>query len=318
MATAQIEEQGAYIKQKLKQEKWHKLKRYKLLYIIMLFPIVQLIIFHYIPIYGIIIAFKDYQFNLGFWRSPWNDFYHFKRIFASFYFGRIMRNTILISAYRILFGFPAPIILAILINEVQSSAFKRTIQSISYLPHFFSWVVLASLMIEILSPTRGIWGWMNTLVGKDAINILTSLRYFRPMLIISGVWQGVGWGTVVYLAAITGISPELYECAAVEGANRFQVAIHITVPSLIPVMTVLFILRLGGILNAGFQQIFNLYNPLVYEVSDILDTYIYRVGLFGRQYGFGTAVGLFKSGIGVTLIVGTNAIIKRFSEYGIW
>ena len=306
------------IAKSLRQEKWNKAKRYRLLYLIMAFPIIQLIIFHYIPIYGIIIAFKDYKFNLGFWRSPWNNFYHFKRIFASVYFGRIIRNTLIISFYRIIFGFPAPILLALLINEVENTTFKKTVQSISYLPHFFSWVVLASIMVEILSPTRGFWGYINSVFGREAPNLLTSLTAFRPMLIVTGIWQGIGWGTVVYLAAITGINPELYECAAVEGANRFRMAIHITLPSLVPVITVLVILRLGRILNAGFEQILNLYNPLVYEVADILDTYIYRVGLFGRQYGFGAAVGLFKSAIGVLLIVLTNTIIKKFSDYGIW
>ena len=303
---------------KLRGEKWRRAKRYWLLYAIMLFPVVQLIIFHYIPIYGIVIAFKEYRLDMGFLRSPWNDFAHFKRMFASVYFGRIIRNTLIISFYRIAFGFPAPIVLALLINEVQNMRFKKIVQSISYRPHFMSWVVLASIIVEILSPTRGIVGWIYALFGKEAPLLLTSQRAFRPLLIVTGVWQGVGWGTVVYLAALSGIDPELYESAAVDGANRFRMAIHITVPSLVPVMIVLFILRLGHILSAGFDQIYNLYNPLVYEVADILDTYIYRVGLFGRQYAFGTAVGLLKSGIGVILIVGTNAIIRRFSEYGIW
>ena len=318
MSSTQLVREHFDIKKRLKGEKWRRAKRYWMLYVIMLFPMVQMFIFKYIPIYGITLAFKDFKINLGFFRSPWNNFAHFKRIFASVYFGRILRNTIIISFYRVIFGFPAPIILALLINEVTAMGYKRVVQTISYLPHFMSWVVLASILVEILSPTRGLIGWIWALFGKEAPLILTSLTAFRPMLIISGIWQGVGWGTIVYLAALTGIDPQLYESAAVDGANRFRMAIHITLPSLVPVMTVLFILRLGGILNAGFDQIFNLYNPLVYEVADILDTYIYRVGLFGRRYGFGTAVGLFKSAIGVALIIGTNTIIRRFSEYGIW
>ncbi len=290
----------------------------KLLYLLFLIPLIQLIIFRYIPIYGLIIAFKDYRYNLGFWRSPWNNFEHFKILFESPFFGRIIRNTIIISLMRIGFGFPAPIILAILINEVRSTAFKRTVQSISYLPHFMSWVVLSGIIIELLSPQRGPVGYIYSLLGKPAPNLLINPQFFRPMLIVTGIWQGVGWGTIVYLAALSGIDPELYEAAAVDGANRFQMALRITLPSLVPVMTVLFILRLGQILNAGFDQIFNLYNPLVYDVADILDTAVYRIGIFNRKYDFATAMSLFKSAIGVSMIVVTNSIIKRFSDYGVW
>lgn len=302
----------------LRQEKRRKARKYALLYLFFLVPVVVLFIFHYIPIYGVIIAFKDYRIRYGIMGSPWNNFAHFARLFTDPYFGRIFRNTLLISLYRIVFGFPAPIILALLINEIGNLTFKRIIQSISYLPHFMSWVVLAGIIIEILSPQRGIIGAAFNAVGKEAPNILTNVRLFRPMLIVTGIWQSVGWGTIVYLAAITSIDPGLYESAAIDGANRFQRAAFITIPSLFPVMTILFILRLGHVLNAGFDQIFNLYNPIVYEVSDIIDTYVYRVGLIDRQFDFSTAVGLFKNVIGVTLIFGTNSIIKRFSDYGIW
>lgn len=290
----------------------------QLLYLLFLIPLVQLIIFRYIPIYGLIIAFKDYRYNLGFWGSPWNNFEHFRLLFESPFFARIIRNTLVISLMRIGFGFPAPIILALLINEVRGTGFKRTVQSISYLPHFMSWVVLSGIIIELLSPQRGPLGYLFSLMGRPAPNLLIDTRFFRPMLIVTGIWQSVGWGTIVYLAALTGIDPSLYESAAVDGANRFQMAMKITLPSLVPVMTVLFILRLGQILNAGFDQIFNLYNPLVYEVADILDTAVYRIGIFNRNYDFATAMSLFKSAIGVTLIVITNTVMRRFSEYGVW
>ncbi len=302
----------------LRHEKRRKARKYALLYVFFLTPTVVLFIFHYIPIYGVIIAFKDYRILYGILGSKWNNFEHFARLFTDPYFARIFRNTLLISLYRIVFGFPAPILLALLINEIGNLTFKRVIQSISYLPHFMSWVVLAGIIIEILSPQRGILGAVFNALGKQPPNILTNVRLFRPMLILTGIWQSVGWGTIVYLAAITSIDPGLYESAAIDGANRLQRATYITMPSLYPVMTILFILRLGHVLNAGFDQIFNLYNPIVYEVADIIDTYVYRVGLIDRQFDFSTAVGLFKNVIGVTLIFATNGVIKRFSDYGIW
>ena len=250
--------------------------------------------------------------------SPWNNFAHFKAAFDNPFFGRVFRNTVIISVLRIIFGFPAPIILALLINEVSHMAFKRTVQSILYLPHFMSWVIMAGILIEVLSPQRGIVGYLFTLFGREPPNLLATTRLFRPMMIITDVWKEVGWGTIIYLAAISSIGPELYESAVIDGANRFQRAVYITIPSIIPAITILFILRLGGILDAGFDQIFNFYSPLVYEVADIIDTYVYRVGLIDMKFDYSTAVGLFKNVIGVILVVGANLIIKRFSEYGIW
>ncbi len=290
----------------------------RLLYVMFALPLVSLIIFRYIPIYGIIIAFKDFNFAKGFLGSDWNNFEHFKFLFGSHYFIRILRNTIVISLLKLMIGFPAPIVLAIMINEIRSLWFKKTLQSISYLPHFLSWVVLAGIIIEIVSPTRGIVGHIFALLDKPAPNVLTSTKFFRPLLIVTYVWQSVGWGSIVYLAAMTSIDPQLYESASIDGAGRFQKAIRITIPSLVPVMTVLFILRLGRLLNAGFDQIFNLYNPMVYKVADIIDTYVYRIGLVERQFDFATAVGLFKNVIGVALIMGSNAIIRKFSDYGVW
>ena len=288
------------------------------LYVLFLIPALSLFIFHYIPIYGVIIAFKDYSIFRGIFDSPWVGLAHFERFFSGMFFTRLMRNTLLISLMRIVFGFPAPIILAMLINEVANLRLRRVIQSISYLPHFMSWVVLAGIIVEILSPQRGIVGYVYSLVGVTPPNFLTSPAHFRSILIITGIWQGVGWGTVVYLAALSGIDPALYESAAIDGANRFQMALRITIPSLIPVMTILFILRLGRVLNAGFDQILNLYNPLVYEVADIIDTYVFRIGLLEHRYDYGAAVGLFKNVVGITLVLGSNTIIRKFSDYGIW
>ncbi len=302
----------------LRNEKWRRAKRMYALYLLFLAPLVILIIFRYVPIYGIGIAFVDYRYAKGILGSPWNSFDHFRQLFENPYFARLFRNTVIISVLKLVFGFPAPIILALILNEVQSSAFKRTVQTISYLPHFLSWVVLSGIIIEMLSPQRGVVGYLYTLLGMEAPVIMYSQGLFRPMLVVTAMWQGVGWGTIVYLAAIAGINPELYESATVDGANRLQMAVRITVPSLIPVIVVLFILNVGGIMEAGFDQILNLYNPLVFEVADIIDTFVYRKGILDRQYDYATAVGLFKSVLNVGLLVAANMIIRRFSEYGIW
>ena len=208
--------------------------------------------------------------------------------------------------------------LALIINEVRSLTFKRVTQTISYLPHFLSWVVLSGMLIELLSPQRGIvrylYGWLN----MPAPNILIDRRFFRPLLVVSGIWKTVGWGTILYLAAISSIKPELYECASIDGAGPVRKAWNITLPALVPVMMILFILRFGYILNAGFEQVFNLYQPLVYEVADIIDTYVYRQGIIGMKYGYSAAVGLFKNIVGLTLLFVTNYLARKFSEYALW
>ncbi len=290
----------------------------RLLYALMLPGILQLFVFRYVPIYGLLIAFKDFRYDLGIIGSPWNHLEHFKRLFVNPYVWRVLKNTVVISVLRILFGFPAPIIFAILLNELKSPLFKRTVQSVSYLPYFLSWVVLAGIFVEMLSPQRGIVGFIWTLFGKTPPLLLTKSSAFRPILIGTGVWKGVGWGSIIYLAAMTAIDPALYDAARIDGANRFQEAVHVTLPSLVPIMTILFILGLGSILNAGFDQVFNLYNPLVYDVADIIDTFVFRAGIMEQRYGFTTAVGLLKNIVGVTLIVSSNFVIRRFSEYGLW
>ena len=302
----------------LANERWRRAKRMRLLYLFLLFPVAALFIFNYLPIYGVLIAFKDFKIIKGAWGSPWNDFEHFRLAFESPLFGRILRNTVIISALRILFGFPAPIVLALLINEVGSQPYKRAVQSVSYLPHFMSWVILAGILFEILSPQRGVVAAAYGLFGQEAPNLFGTARFFRPLLVATDIWKEIGWGTIIYLAAISAINPELHESALIDGANRLQRAVHITVPSIVAVVTIMFILRLGSIMDAGFDQVFNLYNPGVYEVADIIDTYVYRVGLVDLRFDFATAIGLFKNVVGVVLIVGANLIIRRYSDYAIW
>ena len=302
----------------LRQQTWIRAKKMRFLYVLLALPVVLLFVFNYLPMYGVLIAFVDYRWGRGVFGSTWNNFEHFRLIYEHPYFGRLMFNTVYISLLRVIVGFPAPILLALLLNEIGNQVFKRTVQTISYFPHFISWVILAAILIEILSPTRGPVGYLFNLLGKEPIDWLTYEPTFRGMLVVTGIWKEMGWGAIIFLGALSSIDPDLYESAAMDGANRFRRAVHITLPSLIPVITILFILRLGDILSAGFEQIFNLYNPLVYAVADVLDTYIYRVGLLQADYGLGAAVGLFKNIVALVLIFGTNAIIRRFSEYGIW
>ena len=306
------------VRKVIRRQTFNRAKRMHEYYILLLIPVVLLVVFKYLPMYGISIAFKDFSIARGIHGSPWNDFEHFKRLFQDPFFYRITRNTVIISVYRIIFGFPAPIILALLLNEIRSVAYKKTVQTLSYLPHFVSWVVLAGIFVEILSAQRGPIAHLFTLAGLEPVSWLTYKPTFRGVLVVTGIWQGVGWGSIVYLAALSSIDPSLYETASIDGANRLQQAIRITVPSLLPVMTILFLLNVSQILNAGFEQIFNLYNPSVYEVADVIDTYIYRSGFEERRWAYNAGVGLFKNAVGLILLVGINAVIKRYSEYGIW
>jgi len=269
--------------------------------------------------YGVIIAFKNFRIADGILGSNWNNFEHFRLLlFESYTFKRVFFNTLEISLLRLIVGFPAPIILALLLNEVINTRFKRIVQSITYLPHFISWVILAGIVHEILSPQRGIANYLITLFGGEPIHFLASKTWFVPVLVVTNIWKNVGWGSIIYLAALSSVDPSLYEAAEIDGAHRLQKAWHISIPAIASVIVILLILRLGRIMNAGFDQIFNLYNPLVYEVSDIIDTFVYRVGLIDARYDFSAAVGLFKNVIGVFLLLGTNAVVRRFSEYAVW
>lgn len=303
----------------VKSKTWLKeARKMWMLYLFLLLPIIHTIIFHYLPMYGVVIAFKNFKPVDGILGSKWNNFRHFRDLFTSTGFFRVFKNTIKISLLRLTFGFPAPIILALLINEIWHVRFKKTVQTISYLPVFMSWVVLAGVFFEFLSVQRGPINYLIKILGGQPIDFFTDKRFFIPMLIFTGVWRGMGWGAVIYLASLSSVNPELYESAELDGANRFHKAIHISLPSLAPVITILFILNLGGILDAGFDQIFNMYNPLVMEVADIIDTYVYRMGLVNAEYDFSAAVGLFKNVVGLILIIITNSLVARISDYGIW
>lgn len=268
--------------------------------------------------YGVIIAFKDYKIRKGFSGSPWVGFENFRVLVNGLSFWQVFRNTLIISLYKLIFGFPAPIFLALLLNEVRRARPKKLVQTISYLPHFLSWVVLSGIFLQFLSPSTGPVNVLLNELGLKPIYFLGDKRYFRFTLVITSLWKEVGWGTIVYLAAIAGINPELYEAATADGASRLTKAVHITVPSIMPVVSILFILAVGRILNDDFDQIFNLYNSAVYATGDVLSTYAYRTGLVELRYDFATAVGLFRNVIGLMLLIITNSLTRRISGYAIW
>jgi len=286
---------------------------------IMFLPVaVYFIIFRYIPMYGLTMAFKDYKFSLGILGSPWNGFENFERIFAFQTFYRALRNTVVISLLKLVAGFPMPIILAIVLNEVRHLKFKKVVQTVSYLPYFLSWVVLAGVFIQLFSPSTGVVNYVLGMFGIEPIYFLGDNAWFRTTMVVTHIWKDIGWGSIIYLAAITGLDLSMYEAAICDGANRFQRIWHITLPCILPTITVLLILNIGHLLDAGFDQIFNLYNSAVYETSDIIDTYVYRIGLNDMRYSIATAVGLFKNVIGFFLVVSTNYISRKISDSGVW
>lgn len=294
-------------------------KHYEL--VLMFLPvIVYFIIFKYIPMTGIVIAFKNYKIKQGMFGSAWCGLDNFYKVFSTSTFSRSVTNTLTISALKLLFGFPAPIILALMLNEVSHVRFKKTVQTVTYLPHFLSWVVLAGMFQQLLSPNNGaVNALLRDVFGlKDAIYFLGDNRYFRGTLIVTDIWKNVGWSSILYLATIAGIDPALYEAATVDGATRWQCTRYITIPSLVSTIVVMLILSVGSIMDAGFDQVFNLYNSAVYQTGDIIDTYVYRYGIGDMKYAQATAVGLFKNVIAFVLVVGTNLITRRISGEGIW
>jgi putative aldouronate transport system permease protein len=268
--------------------------------------------------YGIIIAFKNYNVFTGIGKSPWVGFLYFEQFFNSVFFWRLIRNTFLISFYGLILGFPAPIILALLFNELKNGPFKKTAQTISYLPHFISTVIIVSMFVEFLSPSRGLVNNLIALFGGERIYFLGDPKYFRTVYTIMNIWRGVGWGTIVYLAALTGINPELYEAAIIDGCNRFRQILHVTIPGIASAIIIMLIFRVGELLSVGSESIILMYNPSIYETADVISTYVYRRGLVEAQYSFGAAVGLFNAVIGLLLIGVTNALARRYSETSLW
>ena len=297
---------------------WLALKRDRYLHLLVLPAVVSVFIFSYVPMYGIQIAFKEYSFSRGIWDSPWVGFENFYSFFESIYFWRLIRNTVLLSFLSLVFSFPVPIIFSLLLNEVRNQPFKNTIQTISYFPHFISIVIVAGMMHTLLSPETGTINQLIELLGGKPIAFMQSSAWFRPLYIISGIWQGFGWNSIIYLSALTGVSPELYEAAEIDGAGRFRKIWSISLPAIIPTVVIMLILAIGGLMNVGYEKIILMYNPGIYEVSDVISTYVYRKSIQGGEFSFGTAVGLFNNVVNFIIIFIANKISRTVSEISLW
>ena len=289
--------------------------KHRAYYLVILPAILCFIVVKYIPMAGIVLAFKNFTITGGIWRSPWAGLKYFERMVNSADFYRVFRNTIVISLLKLVTVFPAPIVFALMLNEVLNLRLKKTFQTISYLPHFISWVVAAGVFRSFLS-FEGPVNFIIELMGNQRVVFMKDPFNFMAVVVASGIWKTVGWGSIIYLAAITGIDAQLYDAAQIDGAGRIQRIWHITLPSIVPVIVVLFLLRIGHIFEAGFDQIFNLYSPIVYSVGDIIDTYVYRQGLVNMQFSYTTAVGLSKNVLGLIMLLIMNSVVKRLGGRG--
>ncbi|RXZ82430.1 sugar ABC transporter permease [Paenibacillaceae bacterium] len=298
---------------------WKRILLHRYLYMMLLPCLLFFIIFSYIPMGGLMLAFKDYKFNKGIIGSPWLGFDYFQRFFNDYQSMELIRNTLIISGMKLFLYLPFPIILALMFNEIRSRWFKNVAQSISYLPHFLSWVVVIGLVQRVLAPDTGLLNEAVASMGGDGSTYyLMEPDYFYHIMFGSHVWKSIGWDSIIYLAAISGINPDMYEAAKMDGAGKWREIWNITLPSIMPTILILFILSLGSILTAGFDQLYLLRTPGNMHLSDILDTYIIRVGLQGGQYGYATAVGLMQGVIGLILVVMANRIARRVSDTSVW
>lgn len=287
------------------------------IYILFLPTLVYFIVFSYMPFYGLQIAFKDFKIFLGMEASQWVGLKHFNAIFSDPMTLKLVLNTITISLYRILFGFPVPIIFALLLNEVTSRAYKRIIQTVSYFPHFLSWVVYAGVVFAYIGP-NGVFNNIIEILGGTTVNFNTSPDYFIPIIVTSGILKSFGWGAIIYLASMSGIDPQLYEAASIDGAGRLRQIWHITLTSIRPIMALTLCLSISSILDAGFDQIFMFLNNNNKVVGEIIDTYVYKIGLLSNKYEYATAVGLMKGIVSTILIVAANTVIKKMGEKSLW
>lgn len=294
------------------------MKRYGGLYLLVIPVVLYYVIFHYIPMGGVIIAFQDYRPRLGILGSEWVGFKYFKDFFESMYFGRILRNTLMISISHLIFGFPAPIVLALLINEIGNKKFKKVVQTVSYLPHFISLVVICAMVKEFVSTNGFITKILIDLFEFEKNSLLTKKEFFVPIDVISSIWASVGFGSILYLSALSGINMELYDAAAIDGAGRFKQTLHVTLPGIAPMIIIQLILRIGSIMSVGHEKILLLYNEGIYETADVISTYVYRTGLVEMKYGFSTAVGLFNHIINFVLVIIANKISAKVSDVSLW
>ena len=281
--------------------------------------IIWFFIYRYLPMLGLLLAFKDFSFSKGIFGSRWVGWDNFYFLFfqqADFY--KIVRNTLLINLYRLVWSFPAPIVIALLLNELRAGRFKKFVQTAIYIPHFVSWVIFGSIVIQFLSPSAGIVNALIKALGGQPIFFMTSPAWFRPIVVVSDIWKNTGWGTIIYLAALAGVDPELYDAAKIDGANRWDQIWHVTLPSISETIVFILLLNVGRIMMIGFDQIYVLYNPTVYDVGDVISTYVYRIGIGNAQFSITTAIGLFQSLIGLLMIYASNFVSQKLVGKGIW
>lgn len=297
-----------------------KMKGQWQLYLFMLIPVAFVLVFSYLPMLGIQLAFKDFDVNLGMWGSEWIGFKHFAKFLNSYMFGRVLKNTLTISLYGLIAGFPIPIIFALLLNSMKNLKYKKVVQTVTYLPHFISTVVMVGIIMQILNPQVGIFGavW-STLTDSQAPNVMANPNAFPHLYVWSGIWQSVGWSSIVYIAALSGVDSSLYEAASIDGAGRFKQVIHIDLPSILPTAILLLIMNAGSIMNVGFEKVFLFQNDLNLRSSEIISTYVYKIGLTGQNdFGYATAIGLFNSIVNLVLIMIVNTISSRVSQQSLW
>lgn len=288
------------------------------LYLLISPVIIYFIVFHYAPMYGVQIAFKNFYVSRGIWGSSWIGFDHFTRFFKSYHFWTLIKNTVGINLYQLAVSFPIPILLALMMNELKSEHFKKTLQTVTYAPHFLSTVVLVGMLTAFLSPSNGVINELVKFFGGEPIYFMTEPKWFKTIYVLSGVWQNAGWGSIVYMAALAGIDTQLYEAAIVDGATKFQRIKHVTIPGILPTAITLLILDVGRMMSVGFEKAFLMQNDLNKQASDVISTYVYRIGLVGSEFSFSAAVGLFNSIINFVLLVVVNRISRKLSETSLW
>ncbi|WP_106766653.1 ABC transporter permease [Paenibacillus faecalis] len=298
--------------------KWKRIRKHHQLYLILFPTILYFLIFHYVPMYGVIIAFKNFMASKGILGSPWVGFEHFERFFSSYKFGTVIWNTLAINLYELLVAFPIPIILALLLNQVANSRFKKLVQTVTYAPHFISVVVIVGMLFLFLSPRNGLINQLISWFGGDPVFFMASADWFKTIFVFSGIWQNAGWSMIIYLAALTSVSPDLHEAAIVDGANKLDRIWYIDLPSILPTIMILLILNIGSFMAVGFEKMYLMQNPLNMSSSEVIQTYVYKTGLLSAQYSYSAAVGLFNSVINFLLLIGFNQLAKSTKQASLW
>ncbi|CAM4347202.1 ABC transporter permease subunit [Paenibacillus alkaliterrae] len=298
--------------------KWKRIRKHYQLYLFLFPTILFFLVFHYIPMYGVTIAFKNFIASKGIIGSPWVGFDHFERFFSSYKFSIVMWNTLIINLYELLIAFPIPIILALLLNQVNNARFKKLVQTVTYAPHFISVVVIVGMLYLFLSPRNGLLNQLFAWFGGEPVFFMASAEWFKTIFVFSGVWQNAGWSMIIYLAALTAVSLDLHEAAIVDGASKFQRIWHIDLPSILPTIMILLILNIGSFMAVGFEKIYLMQNPLNIGSSEVIQTYVYQTGLLSAQYSYSAAVGLFNSVINFVLLVGFNQLAKSMKQASLW